>query len=86
MNDERKLLDDETIGCDIDAGVHCITCADEALPATVLHIDETLALARVDIAGETVEVDVSLLDGVLVGHSILVHGGVALARAGEDDR
>jgi hydrogenase maturation factor len=85
MSDKLHLVNTEPISCDTEGGDHCVTCSDEALPATVLHVDESLALAQVRIAGEIMEVDVSLLDEVLAGHRILVHGGVALAHAGVDD-
>ncbi len=57
---------------------HCITCSDEALPVRVLAVDETTALAEVEIAGAIIEVDISLMQGVTVGQWLLVHGGVAL--------
>jgi hydrogenase maturation factor len=50
------------------------------LPAKVLEVDETLALAQVEINGQRTEIDVSLVDGVEVGQTLLVHGGVALER------
>jgi hydrogenase maturation factor len=84
MSDRLHPVNPEPLSCTTDSG-HCVTCSDEALPVRVLHVDESLALARVEVGGETVEVDVSLLDEVLAGHRILVHGGVALAHAGEDD-
>ncbi len=58
---------------------HCITCGDEALPATVVSLDERLDVAVVEIDGQTTEVDISLVDGVAIGDTVLVHGGVALS-------
>ena len=57
---------------------HCITCSDEALSARVLSVDEATRTAVVQIGNATEEVDVSLLDAVLPGDTLLVHGGVAL--------
>ena len=65
--------------CTIDEA-HCITCSDEALPAKVLELDELLLLAQVEIKDQITEIDVSLVDEVAVGQTLLVHGGVALER------
>jgi hydrogenase maturation factor len=70
--------------CDIDGTGHCVTCSDEALPAKVLKIDLALALAVVEIAGQVTEVDISLVDEVVVGRSLLVHGGVALEHVSDE--
>ena len=67
------------VSCAID-DPHCITCSDEALPVTVLQIDELLLLAQVEVRGQITEIDVSLIDEVKVGQTLLVHGGVALER------
>lgn len=58
---------------------HCITCSDEALPARVLRVDGASGLALVEVEGITQEVDITLVDAVVPGTSLLVHGGVALA-------
>ncbi len=58
---------------------HCITCSDEALPATVVRVDQAAGLAVVAVNGGTVEVDVTLVDAVVPGHVLLIHGGVAIA-------
>lgn len=63
--------------CDTDG--HCVTCADEALPARVLHVDQATGLAVVDLNGTTAEVDVTLVDEVRTGQVLLIHGGVAIA-------
>ena len=65
--------------CTLD-DAHCITCSDEALPAKVLELDESLALAQVEVNGQVTEIDISLVDEVEVGQTLLVHGGVALER------
>lgn len=69
--------------CIVDESGHCITCADEALPARVIEVDLALALARVEVNHQTTEVDISLVDEVVVGQVLLVHGGVAIATLGE---
>ncbi len=58
---------------------HCITCSDQAIPAKVMQIHEELGLALVELQGDTAEVDISLVDEVKLGDTILVHGGVALS-------
>ncbi len=73
---ERELSDANPI--------YCITCSDQALPARVLSVDEGDGLALVSIKGVTEEVDVTLVDAIAPGDTLLVHGGVALAKLGED--
>ncbi len=65
--------------CELDAEGHCITCSDEALPATVLRIDQDTGVAVVTIEDAAEEVDITLIDEVAAGDVILVHGGVAIA-------
>ncbi|MDP9311846.1 MAG: HypC/HybG/HupF family hydrogenase formation chaperone [Chloroflexota bacterium] len=81
--DERSRGPLDTAGSTCTANGHCVTCADEALPARVLHVDEALGLALVEVNGVTVEVDVTLVDQVRPGQLLLVHGGVAMASLGE---
>ena len=57
----------------------CITCSDQALPARVLSVDRERGLALVKIEQETAEVDVTLIEDVEPGDTLLVHGGVALS-------
>jgi hypothetical protein len=64
--------------CSLDEEGRCVTCSDEALPARVIEFDPILSLATVEVNGRTIEVDVSLVDGVAPGQLLLVHGGVAL--------
>jgi hydrogenase maturation factor len=66
--------------CEPDAHGRCITCSDEALPATVLAIDELGWTAVVQIEDQTTEIDISLVDDVSVGTILLAHGGVALEK------
>ncbi len=65
-------------GCSAEGG-YCITCSDEALEAELLRIDEG-GTALVAVGAQTLEIDVSLLDGLAVGDRLLIHGGVALAK------
>lgn len=69
--------------CQLDAEGHCITCSDEALPVTVLHVDSETGLALVAVKDTTEEIDISLVDTVAPGDVLLVHGGVAIGYADE---
>jgi hypothetical protein len=56
---------------------HCITCSDEAVPLRVLEVrDDGTALCEGDV-----EVMIDLLGAVVRDEALLVHAGVALARA-----
>lgn len=66
--------------CPVDQPDHCITCGDEALEARVVSVDDMTAMAVVAIEDETTEVDISLVDPLVPGDLVLVHGGVALER------
>jgi hydrogenase maturation factor len=56
--------------------------ANEAVPMTVLAVDEERALALCGTErGSRLSVEVSLLAPVLVGEVLLVQAGMALARA-----
>ena len=70
-------IEDQYASCAADG--HCVTCSDEALPATVVRVDLAAGLAVVAVDGSTVEVDVTLVDAVAPGHVLLIHGGVAIA-------
>lgn len=59
---------------------HCLTCSDEVLSVRVVSMDEQACLALVEIEGKQEEVDISLVEQVVPGDMLLVHGGVALAR------
>ncbi len=65
---------------------HCITCSDEALPARVLSVDQATGMARVAIGSAEEEIDVSLVDAIAPGATVLVHGGVALSIVEDQDR
>ncbi len=65
--------------CELDAEGHCVTCSDEALPAKVLRIDQEVGLALVSVKDTTEEIDITLVEDIEPGDTVLVHGGVAIA-------
>jgi hydrogenase maturation factor len=76
MSDEVRS---DTIYCTPTEDGHCITCSDEALPATVLQINRESGSALVTIREATEEIDITLVDDLVPGDVVLVHGGVAIA-------
>jgi hydrogenase maturation factor len=56
----------------------CITCADALFPVVVEWVSEDGSTARGLEDGRPAEVSIELVDGVEVGDTVLVHGGVAL--------
>ena len=98
MSNERRISLDVATGenlrqvsglasnasCELDAEGHCITCSDEALPARVLRVDQQMGVAFVTIEDAMEEVDITLLDDVVPGDLLLVHGGVAIANVDND--
>lgn len=64
---------------------YCITCSDEALPARVLNVEPETGLALAEVLGTPTEIDISLVEAVVPGDWLLVHGGVAIAHAAEED-
>jgi hydrogenase expression/formation protein HypC len=67
--------------CELHAEGHCITCSDQALPASVLRVDCENGLALVTVEGSEMaeEIDITLVDDIAPGDVVLVHGGVAIA-------
>lgn len=63
----------------------CLTCADALLTATVLSLCTETEIALVELDGRQEEVDISLLEHVEPGDTLLIHGGVALARQASDE-
>jgi hydrogenase maturation factor len=59
---------------------HCITCADDGAPMTVVRIEEpgSLAVCRRE-DGEPTSVETALVEPVAVGDLLLVHAGTAIA-------
>ena len=69
--------------CGIDANGHCVTCSDEALPARVLRVDQETGLAVVEVKDTEEEIDITLVESVVPGDMLLVHGGVAIGHLDE---
>ena len=86
MNTSPKLIPIESQSVHTSCGIdgHCVTCSDEAVTVKVVSIDELTGMALVAVEDVTEEVDVTLIDTVKIGDSILVHGGVAIAHLGEE--
>ena len=82
-NLKHELILARNSSCELDAEGHCVTCSDEALPARVLRVDSEAGLALVAVKDATEEIDITLVDSVAPGDLLLVHGGVAIAQAGE---
>ncbi|GER91124.1 hypothetical protein KDW_52860 [Dictyobacter vulcani] len=68
--------------CSPDAAEHCLTCGDVAVSVRVVQVNVEQGTALVTVESTTEEIDISLLDSVAVGDTVLVHGGVALERCG----
>jgi hydrogenase maturation factor len=63
-------------------GCGCVTCADEAVPMRIMRIDRGRELALCeDGCGRRLTVELALIEGASPGESVLVHAGVAIARA-----
>jgi hydrogenase expression/formation protein HypC len=60
----------------------CAACADAGIPVRVLEVCGTVALCE-DRAGERAEIAVDFVGGARPGDVLLVHAGVAIARAEE---
>lgn len=65
--------------CELDAEGHCITCSDEAVAVKVLQVQQESGMALVEVEDQTEEVDITLVEHVTPGATLLVHGGVAIA-------
>jgi hydrogenase maturation factor len=72
-------MHNDPFACALDAEGHCITCSDEALSVRVLLVDREMEMARVEVQGKEEEVDITLIERVRPGDTLLVHGGVAIA-------
>lgn len=93
MSDETKKPIDLTfvvegaMYCTPSEDGHCVTCSDEALQARVLRVDEETGLALVEVMAEEVrteEIDITLVENVVPGDLLLVHGGVAIGNGSAD--
>jgi hydrogenase maturation factor len=58
--------------------VHCITCSDEGIEMTVVEVTQCGAQCR-DPEGTDQRVEIELVEPVEIGHTLLVHAGVAIA-------
>jgi hydrogenase expression/formation protein HypC len=59
---------------------HCVTCADDGDPMTVVAIDGQRGLALcTDDDGRHVSVETALVEPVAIGDVLLVHAGTAIA-------
>ena len=76
MSDEARR---DVIYCTPTEDGRCITCSDEALPATVLQINQESMSALVTVREAIEEIDITLVDDLVPGDVVLVHGGVAIA-------
>jgi hydrogenase maturation factor len=63
--------------------VICITCSDRLAPVRVDWVSDDGAVIRGVEDGELRDISAELVEGVRVGDTVLVHGGVALQRAEE---
>lgn len=63
-----------------DEAGHCITCSDEALECMVVRVDSETQMAVVAVQGAQEEIDISLIDDVAPGDTVLAHGGVAISK------
>jgi hydrogenase assembly chaperone HypC/HupF len=70
--------------CELDAEGHCITCSDEAIAVRVLQVEQESDMALVEVENQTEEVDITLVEHVAPGDTLLVHGGVAIALLEEE--
>ena len=60
---------------------HCITCADDGVPMTVVLVDEARGLALCEDAdGTRTTVEIALIGAVAPADTLLVHAGTALTR------
>ncbi len=80
---KHELTPISNASCVLDAAGHCVTCSDEALPAKVLRVDQETGLALVTVQDAMEEIDITLVEGVVPGDVLLVHGGVAIGHGGE---
>jgi hydrogenase expression/formation protein HypC len=80
---ELPLVDPHSYGavCAVIDG--CLVCGDVAVPVTVLDRADDDALCE-DDHGQRGTVGVELVAPVSPGDRLLVHGGVAISRLGED--
>ncbi len=54
------------------------------IPAKVIEVDRENGIAIVDVFGNKVEVDVTLVEDVNPGDYVMVHAGAAIAKVDEE--
>lgn len=62
----------------------CIVCSDAGIPLRVISIHENDALCE-DGAGNRTEIAIELVSPVRQGETLLTHGGVAIAKVGQQE-
>jgi len=74
----------DTFACTVDHTGHCITCSDEAVPMTVVELDEAheLAVCEAD-DGTRHTVQTALVAPVRPADCLLVHAGTAIQHVRE---
>jgi hydrogenase maturation factor len=80
---ELPLVDPDSYGAVCAVVEGCLVCGDVAVPVTVLTPADDDALCE-DDHGQRGSVGVELVAPVRPGDRLLVHGGVAISRLGED--
>lgn len=78
-NELKRLEMFSGMTCELDSEGHCITCSDEAVVVKVLQVEQESGLALVEVEDQTEEVDITLVEQVAPGDTLLVHGGAAIA-------
>ena len=69
--------------CQRDADHHCLTCSDEMVTVSVIHIDQDTGLALVEVRNQIEEIDITLVEDISLGDLLLAHGRVAIGRLEE---
>ncbi len=74
----------DAFACITDHDGHCITCSDEALPMTVVALDEERELALCEAEdGSRHTIEIALVAEVRPADCLLVHAGTAIQRLGQ---
>jgi hypothetical protein len=79
-HDDNNFPINKQLACSHDPDRHCLTCSDEAVEVIVVDIDTSSGLAHVQVNEQVEEVDISLIEQVTLGDTLLVHGGVAIQK------
>ncbi len=76
----------DTHGNDYGIEEPCITCSDATLPVRVVRVDQATGVALAAVRDNVEEVDITLVEDVVPGALLLVHGGVAIERIDEKEQ